>query len=174
MFSRNTFKKLLIVPALGLGISMMSGDTADAAVLSSALNVTATVNAACTISTLPIAFLVYDVTAAAPTDATGTVTVNCSSGAPVYVTLDEGGHAGVGSTAAAPVRNMDAGTLTPLAYGLFQDASHGTVWGGTAGTAVATTGTGADQALTVYGRIPAGQAVASGAYADAVQATVNY
>ncbi|MFI5309274.1 MAG: spore coat protein U domain-containing protein [Polyangiales bacterium] len=39
---------------------------------------------------------------------------------------------------------------------------------------MAQTGNGAAQALTVYGRIPAGQGVASGAYTDSVLATVNY
>ena len=48
--------------------------------------------------------------------------------------------------------------VNTLGYGLYSDATWTTNWGNTAATNwVSGTGTGAAQALTVYGQIPAGQ-----------------
>lgn len=47
-------------------------------------------------------------------------------------------------------------------------------WGNTAGTMVGGTGNGSAQTLTVYGEVPAGQAVTPGAYVDTITATITY
>jgi len=77
---------------------------------------------------------------------------------------------------------MKNGTNNYLAYQLYQDSGHSTVWnatnvgtvGGTGG--VSGTGSGSNQTLTVYALIPAGTAVpaTTGTYTDTVVVTVNY
>jgi len=166
--------KVLAVSALGIGLSMVGGQSAQALTATDNLTVSADVIATCTIVAAPVNFGTYDVTAGAPNDATGTVTITCSNGSAVYVTLGQGTQPAAGSTAAAPARQMSAGGTDVLAYSLFSDAGRTTSWGGTQATGVAQTGSGAADVLTVYGRIPASQAVQSGAYTDSVLATVNY
>jgi spore coat protein U-like protein len=67
-------------------------------------------------------------------------------------------------------------TTAKLTYGLYTDAAWTLNWDDIAGTNVlAGTGTGADQLLPVYGKVPAGQtAILTGAYADVVNVTVNF
>jgi spore coat protein U-like protein len=143
------------------------------------LPVTATIAANCAISTAAVAFGTYDptvVNATTPLDQPGTVTVTCTSGASTTVTLGQGANAGGGSTPAAPVRRMSDGGGTPnyLAYSLYSDSGHTAVWGDTALTGVAHTGTGTATNLTVYGRVGAGQNVPVGSYSDTVVATVTF
>lgn len=71
------------------------------------------------------------------------------------------------------VLNLAEGTF--LAYSLYKDSALTQEWGdagfaGTyqAGTAVAGTGTGAVQTLTVFGKIPAGQTVMQTVHSDTV------
>jgi len=141
------------------------------------LPVTATVSANCAISTAAVAFGAYDsavVNASANRDATGTVNVTCTSGASTTVTLDEGDNAGGGSTAAVPVRRMTDDGTNFIGYQLYSENTRTTLWGGTAPTGLAHTGTGLLVGLTVYGRIPGGQNVPAGNYSDTVVATVTF
>ena len=147
-----------------------------AGVDSADLDVTATVNASCTISTVALGFGVYDpiVThAAAALDGTGTVTVTCTNGSAVNITLGQGDNANAGSTDAVPLRRMLSGANL-LSYYLYSDAARLTVWGNTDPTGLDDVGTGVASNLTVYGRIPAAQNVPVGAYADTVVATVTF
>ena len=146
-----------------------------AATSTSNLVVSALVNNNCLISTSPVAFGVYDptgVNAASDRSATGSVTVTCTLGASVTVTLGQGAQA-VGAVDAEPVRQMAAGA-NRLGYFLYQNAGATTVWGNTSGTGVAVTGDGLAQILTVYGVVPAGRNVPSGVYGDVVVATVTF
>lgn len=140
------------------------------------LDVSATVVANCTISAGTVAFGDYDPIVANKSgalDATGTVTVTCTNGSAVTVTLDQGANADAGSTTAAPLRRMVSG-INFLDYALFSDSGYTTVWGATAETDVASTGTGDAVDLTVYGRVAADQQVPVGAYADSVVAEVTF
>ncbi|MEO6326810.1 MAG: spore coat U domain-containing protein [Thermoanaerobaculia bacterium] len=135
------------------------------------LTVTASVADNCLISTSAVAFGAYDPIGAnlsAPKDGTGSVSITCTQGAVTNVEL------GLGLNGTS--RMMDNGvTATKLGYDLFQDAPGGTVWGTT--TDALDTGTAPSAALrafTIYGQIPAGQAVTKGSYADTVVATVNF
>ncbi len=141
------------------------------------LSVTATVSANCTISTAPVAFGAYDpivANATSPLNGTGTVTVTCTNGSAATITLGQGTNAASGSTDAAPLRQMKDSSTHVLAYSLYQDTGRTTVWGNTAGTGVAETGTGAVQNVTVYGAVPAGQNVPAASYSDTVVATVTF
>lgn len=141
------------------------------------LSVTATVSANCTITTAPVAFGAYDPIVTNATNAlngTGTVTVTCTNGSAVAVTLDQGTNPAGGSTAAVPLRQMKDSGTDHLAYALYQDSNRTTVWGNTVGTSVSDTGNGTAQNLTVYGAVTAGQNVPAGSYSDTVVATVTF
>ncbi|MBR0650386.1 spore coat U domain-containing protein [Roseomonas terrae] len=130
--------------------------------------VTATVQATCLITANPLAFGTYTGT---QTDATTTISVTCTNTTAYNVAL----NAGTAPGATVTTRSMTGPASALLGYSLFSDAARTVVWGTTVGTnTVAGTGTGSAQALTVYGRVPAGQFVAPGAYVDTITATVSF
>jgi len=162
-----TFSAALLAstPALAAGSA-----TAD-------LDVSASVSESCTISASPLAFGAYDPVVAnrsTDLDGTGSVTVTCTAGAPVAVRLDQGLNAGVGSSDAAPARQMAGSRGGELSYALYSDTQRTQVWGNDDENAVTSEGTGGAVELTVYGRIPGGQNVPAGDYADTVVATVTF
>jgi len=137
------------------------------------LNVTASVSAVCTISTVTVAFGAYDpVVANAATDlnGTGTLAVACTKGAAATIDL------GVGNNLSAGTRRMSSGTDF-LNYALFKDAARTQVWGTgmTGGTTLTyNSASKASTNITVYGKVPQAQDVSVGAYSDVVVATINY
>jgi spore coat protein U-like protein len=141
-----------------------------AATTTTTFQVTATVISVCSVSATNLAFGNYDASSGTPNDATSTVTATCTNGETYDLALDEG----LGSGATVAVRKMTSGANT-LNYGLYQNAARTTVWGKTVPTdTVAGTGNGAAQNYTVYGRIPVGQFVPAGAYADTITVTLTY
>jgi spore coat protein U-like protein len=160
-----------------ISLSIVAASTTEAGTATSNLSVTASVTANCTISTSPVAFGAYDpvsANASSPLTGSGAVNVTCTSGAATKVTLGQGSNADTGSTDAAPVRRLNDGSTNYLSYQLYTDNGYSTVWGNTAGTGVAHTGTGTQTAITVYGSVAAGQNVPSGSYSDTVVATVTF
>jgi len=138
---------------------------------STGVPVATTVIANCSISASPLAFGNYDpvvVHAASPLDAAGGVTITCTKGATTPIALDLGLNP-TGST-----RRMVSGG-DYLTYELYQNSGRTTVWG-TGGSAFTppVAPSKAARLFTVYGRVPAGQDVRAGAYADTVTATVNF
>jgi spore coat protein U-like protein len=124
----------------------------------------------------PMAFGAYDgVVANASTalEAMATVVSTCTSGAAALITMNAGASAGPGS-ADAPVRRMTAGAGKYLVYQVYSDVARGTVWGNTAPTGMALTGTGVSQTLTAYGSILAAQPAAQGVYSDQLGVTITY
>lgn len=151
--------------------------TAYAATDTDNLSVTATVTANCTISTSPVAFGSYDPIsshAATPLDASGSLSVTCTSGSSAEVTLGQGANADAGSSDDAPLRRMSDDGTNFLSYALYSDAGLTTVWGNTASSDVELTGTGSAQALTVYGQVASGQSVPAASYSDTIVATVTF
>jgi spore coat protein U-like protein len=60
-------------------------------------------------------------------------------------------------------------------YALYRDSARTANWGNTVGTdTVSGTGTGANQSLTVYGRVPAQTTPVAGTYTDTIVVTVTY
>ncbi|MDN5873870.1 MAG: spore coat U domain-containing protein [Sinobacteraceae bacterium] len=150
---------------MGLGPASVSAATA-----TSTLTVTATVLSSCLVAPATLAFGNYDPSATADTTANTSIIVTCTGAASGSVGLDQGAN-GTSVTA----RQMAFGAET-LNYGLFQDSTLSTNWGNTPGTntmAFSTAALGND-ALTVYGSIPAGQSPNAGAYTDTVNITVTY
>jgi spore coat protein U-like protein len=168
------FSPSTCVAILGGAILLASpAQPANAATTTSNMSVDATVTSNCAVSASPIAFGNVDVTSGSNADATGGISVTCTSGTAWAASAD----AGLGSGATLSVRKMAAGAEL-LNYALYTDSGRTTLWGdGTGGTTatVSDTGTGAAQAKTIYGRVPSGQsAVPAGSYADTVTVTLTY
>ena len=139
----------------------------------STLGVSATVTENCVVSTTPVAFGNVDVTTGAAVEATGGISVTCTSGTGWSAAADVGS----GTNATLASRKMASGTDL-LNYGLYTDSGRTSLWGDGVGGSTATidgTGTGSAQAHTIYGRIFASQAaLPAGSYADTVTVTVTY
>jgi spore coat protein U-like protein len=69
---------------------------------------------------------------------------------------------------------MTSGRGDYLVYQVYSDVSQETVWGNTASTGVALTGTGLPQSHIVYGSIPSAQKVPEGDYSDQIVVTITY
>ena len=160
---------------MALGSAALSVDTY-ADTVTSTMSVSATVGHSCAIDSNPMAFGAYDrVVANASTalEATATVVSTCTSGAAALITMNAGASAGSGS-ADAPVRRMTAGAGEYLVYQVYSDVARGTVWGNSAPTGVALTGTGVSQTLTAYGSVPSAQLAAQGVYSDQIGVTITF
>jgi spore coat protein U-like protein len=166
---------LITASVMALGSTGFSGSVA-AGTATGDIAVSAVVSANCSISAGAVTFGAYDPVVAnksSALDGTGTVTVDCTSGASTTVTLGQGLNADTGSTDAAPVRRLRNGT-NHLSYSLYSDSGRTTVWGNTTPTGLPYTGTGSGVALTIYGTIPANQQVPAATYNDTVVATVTF
>jgi spore coat protein U-like protein len=176
MFTKKVSARLLTaVGATALALGVTSGTQAGTAMTN--LNVQATVDANCTISTVAVDFGSYDpiitnLAADLQAPAGGEVTLLCTNGAAATVTLGEGANADTGSSPGNPARRLKSGG-NYLQYTLYSDA-YTTEWGDTAPTGVASAGTGATAHLPVYGVIPQNQNVPVGTYTDTVVATVSF
>lgn len=102
----------------------------------------------------------------------GQITVRCTNNNAFAVAIN-------GGTVANNVmaRKMKHATAADtVGYQLYQDANYATVWGDgvTGGTMFNGTGTGANQAFTVYGRVPAQATPRPGNYSDTVLVTITF
>jgi spore coat protein U-like protein len=159
---------------LGLGSLLLTlgwstaSDKAGAATATTTFQVTANVSVACTIIATDLTFPDY---VAAAVTGQSTITVRCTNTAQWNVGL----NAGTGPSATVTTRKMTGPAPFHLNYSLSTDPTHTTNWGHTVGTdTVSGSGTGGDQVVTVYGRIPASQAVGPGGYADTITATITF
>ena len=145
-----------------------------AALAASSLLAPSSAEAACAVSTVGVAFGVYNAISPADDLSTGTVNVNChpSDDAPV-VALS------AGSSGSILARRMQNGP-TNLNYNLYTDINRTIIWGnGTQGVTVTLTGgtvSGGRRryARTIYGRIQALQTVGVGLYTDQLIVTVTW
>lgn len=162
------------VATLILATAAVTPMAAQAGTASSNLNVSAEVQAACRITTTPIAFGTVDVATAADNDAQGALQITCTNGT-IY-TASAGVGSGIG--ASYSTRFMASGA-DKLGYNIYTTAQRAVVFGDGAGTGVsapiAGIGSGTQQTVTVYGRIPGSQnSVRAGSYTDTVAITVTY
>jgi spore coat protein U domain-containing protein, fimbrial subunit CupE1/2/3/6 len=153
---------LALAPLTGAG-------GAAAAIRAASFQVSAGVAPVCTIVTSDLAFGAYDplvANARVGLDAEASVTVTCTRAVPGAVAVDGGLYGG---------RRMASGAQR-LAYQIYKDASHATVWQAGPEGGVAIVGGGATQPerVTLFGRIPPGQVVLSGRYTDSITATVQF
>jgi spore coat protein U-like protein len=137
--------------------------------LSSALTCTATAGST--------NFGSYDPLSAAPVDSVGTISVACTNLLSILVGYTIQLSTGLSTTYAA--REMANGT-NRLQYNLYTGPGRTVIWGdGTGGSATVSDGyllllLSRTIDYSVYGRIPAGQNVAVGAYADTIIVSVIY
>ena len=152
---------------LSVAVSLAWSGSAHAATSSSSMAVSATVQATCSINASPLPFGTYT---SDELDGSTTLAVSCTNTTDYDVGLD----AGTGPDATVDVRKMANGRQL-LDYTLYSDSGRTAVWGGTSGRdTVSGTGTGSEQTLTVYGRIPSGQLPTPGSYTDTITATITY
>ncbi len=129
-----------------------------------------TLTADCTITASDLDFGSQGVLAA-NVDQTSSVSVTCSNNAPYQVGLDGGTAAG-----SSIANRLMAGTgAATVQYQIYRDSGRTQIWGNTPGTdTVGGTGSGAAQAITMYGRVPPQATPAAGTYTTTVTATVNF
>jgi spore coat protein U-like protein len=135
----------------------------------------------CSVSATGPAFGIYNPLQTTPTYANGVVTANCtwlSNPTPVTVTIVSSYSTGAGTFA---LRKMVSGT-SALNYNLFYDDAYSQIRGdGTGGSqqgggtiVVSRASPTGSTSSVIYGRIPARQDVASGAYNDTIIVTISY
>lgn len=100
-----------------------------------------------------------------------TLGVQCTNGTPFSIGLNQG----LNGSGVADRKMKNASGPDTIAYQLFRDAGRTQNWGTTPGTdTFAGVGSGANQTVTVFGRVPPQAAVATGTYSDVITVTVNY
>lgn len=132
----------------------------------SSFTVSAVVQASCDFSATSLAFGTYT---GAVLNSTSSLTIQCTASTAYTVGL----NAGTSTGSTVTNRRMTGPAGAQLGYSLFSDSGRTVNWGLSTNT-VAGTGNGSAQALTVYGRIPAGTPLAPGTYSDTITATITY
>ncbi|WP_095012318.1 spore coat U domain-containing protein [Tsuneonella mangrovi] len=130
------------------------------------VQVSLNVTTACSVTAQPLDFG-STTSLAVAIDSTSPTTVNCTPGAAYSVFVDYGANAG--ATTQRELKSV-AGDL--ISYDIYSDSARTTAWTPSAGTTGV--GDGTNQAITLYGRVPAQAAVPAGTYSDSVVVSVNY
>jgi spore coat protein U-like protein len=133
------------------------------------VGVTASVVATCTVGTATdLDFGSVPGLLLTATDKTSLVRMTCTNRAAYQVGLNNG------QNALGAVRRMSSGSGF-VTYDLYRDNPRNLHWGNTLNSDTAVgTGSGSEQTMTVYGRVPAQTAVRAGAYSDIITVTVTY
>lgn len=159
--------------ALLIAVSSMGAAICRADALGARMDVTATVQANCSLTVPPLSFGVYDplsANATAPADATTVMVVTCTRNAGAAVAFDLGLHGLVGGE-----RMMQGLGPEGLRYQIFRDSARSQVWGqGADGMSFISSGISSPEQFTVFGRILPRQEVEPGAYGDVLTATVDF
>jgi spore coat protein U-like protein len=165
----NILKSSLLAAAVavaGMSSAHAATDTADFGVQLVVQN-SCTITAGNTASDLDFGTVTGNI--ATNRDSTTTLTVNCNNGASYDIGLGDGNHVSGGQ------RRMNDGATGYVNYDLYRDSGRTAVWGAlNSGNEFSGTGNNADQPITVYGRVPAGQSVGAGTYNDVVTATIEF
>ncbi|MFC5743893.1 spore coat U domain-containing protein [Dyella tabacisoli] len=136
--------------------------------------VSLTLQANCGITANPLNFGTTGVLTAA-VNQSSTLSITCSNTTPYNIGLDAGTVAG-STVAARLMAGTTAGnTGTTVAFELYQDSGHLTLFGNTQGTNTeAGTGNGSAQTVTVYGQVPTQTTPKPDTYDTTVTATVYF
>lgn len=122
-----------------------------------------------------LSFGFYDPLSGAPATTSGVAVVTCDQAPPPTVTLQIGPSAVSGGF--LPRRMRQEGGSDLLAYNFYADAGGASVFGdGTGGTVTQSAKVTKNKpwSVTIYGRIPPGQDVGVGSYADTLTVTINF
>ncbi|MGN6480863.1 Csu type fimbrial protein [Luteibacter sp.] len=150
--------------------SCTAGGTAAAATVAGpSTSVTASVAPKCTLATATdLNFGSVPGLLRTNTDQTSLIRATCTNRAAYQVGLSNG------QNASGSVRRM-AGGGRFVTYELYRDAQRTLRWGSALNTDTQPgTGSGSEQTLTVYGRVPIQSAAVAGTYSDVVTITVTY
>jgi spore coat protein U-like protein len=163
------FRNLAIIALLLTATSALADGQASAK-----MDVSALVSPNCRMTLTALSFGNYDplgANASQELDATATLSLTCTRNSAATIAMDLGQNPAFGGLS----RRLASGDQR-LDYQIYRDAARTQAW--SAGTSalryVSTTGITSTNQLTVYGRIPPGQEVASGTYSDVVTATVDF
>ena len=169
---RNLFKKATLVTLVAsAALGAMATPSAFAGSKTASFDVTLTVQNDCSIAANPMNFGSTGVLDQ-NLDQSSSLSVTCTKGTAYNVALDAG--TATGSTVAGR-KLVNAGGDASVAFNLYRDAARTQVWGMTTDTdTVSGTGTGANQSLTVYGRVPSQDTPAAGTYSSTITATVVF
>ena len=168
--------KTLLMFCIAQGLALGTIHTASAATTTSNASNSATVSSTCqSPSTATLSFGNYNPLLNTALDASTTINIRCTNTTSITSVALSAGSSG---SVSQRKMQMTGATSNTLNYQLYKDSSLSTVWG-TSGTALYTGLSGAglntDVAVTVYGRIPAGQQTAKpGDYSDTITVTVTY
>ncbi len=159
MKHQSIFKPLLIATAIACsGHAIAQSKTAN-------FDVSVQVMSTCAISASNMTFSSITTGTSSNTDATSSLTVNCSQGTPYTISLGNGANY-------SNIRRMAWGS-GHVEYALYQDSSRSQEWINQ--NTKSGTGSGADQTINVFGRISSGQNITNtGSYGDTVIATISY
>lgn len=132
-----------------------------------------TARAQCTVSVSGFAFGSYDVFSATNLDSSANLTINCTINTNVRVTMGPSATSGnINTRQLRPASGTDR-----LNYNLFINSGRTVVWGDSVTGGSAATAVGVRRGVPfvglIFGRIPAGQDVAAGAYTDQVVVSVT-
>jgi len=161
---RINMKKFTAVVALS--ICGFASSPAFAGTETGSMTVSATVEAACLMTTAPLAFGSYTGLAIS---GTANFSISCTNSTPYTLALNAGSSTG----ATVSTRKMTS-TGGTLAYALYRDSARTLNWGTDVGTTYSGTGSGSAQSVSIYGSVASGQQPTPGSYSDVVTATLTY
>jgi len=131
-------------------------------------------HAQCTVSTIAVNFGTYDPLSPMPTDATGTIDIDCTRSERVAVGIGPSPNSGGFN----PRRLRQSSGEDFLDYNLYTESDLSRIWGdGTQNTDIVHENAKKKKKLSllpVYARIPAGQDVRTGQYSESLLVTINF
>ncbi len=163
-----TLKSALLATA----VAALASTAAHAATDTAQFNVKLEITSSCTIGATAADDVDFGSHASTETNLTadGQLNVNCTPGTGYVISLDDGLNSAGGGVTARKMAN--GANLVP--YQLYSDPARSNVWGSMSGTnTVGGTGTGAAEAIPVYGQADSANFPA-GTYSDVVIATITY
>jgi spore coat protein U-like protein len=170
----NKLKTSLVAAALVA--AGLASSTAFAATASGSVAVTATIGANCILTTVPMAFGVYDPLSATPKTANGQVQLVCTVGAAPAVAVDNGLNASGAQRRLGSGANMlNYDVFTPVTNAANAACAYTTAYPTVApGFALTAAPSTASRTYNLCGQIPALQSVPNGSYTDTVTATITF
>lgn len=162
----------IVAVLVTLVLVAITARTTEAGSVATNMSVSATVDSSCQIATTNLSFADYSplgANATIPDDATATVTITCTLGTSGQILIGHGTN-----WTGSQMRMLNAVASTYLPYTVYQDNAHTVVWDGITGMTIPPAPDTTPRTYTAYGRVPAGQTVASGAYSDTVSISISF